>query len=130
MRARPMRGGSLLETMVALMLVALAALATSSTQLATMRAGQDAGARHRALWLADSLAEAERCGVQAEIDWPSAAALLADGTLTSQPNTAEIREAVVRWRAAQLVPGAPAACEASVSGTTCVRLAFRAWGEP
>ncbi|BBO59340.1 hypothetical protein [Mycoavidus sp. B2-EB] len=132
-----MRGDSLLEVMLVLWLIGLAALGAISLQLWVVRVQQSMTWRTSALSLAEAAAEALRSGYPAArvaAEWRlRAAKFLPSGEMRLLDQTPEIRLIVLSWsRPAQWSGGYDTAlsdakaCPFSVTGamTQCLTLAI------
>ncbi|WP_323121787.1 type IV pilus modification PilV family protein [Burkholderia alba] len=131
MRLSSTRGGSLLEVMVAMMVLASAALGVIGAQLSIVRAERQAAWRAHALWIADSRAEAERSGAGTRADWDSAVAVLPAGRLVTVDAMPGVRTVTIRWNSPEREAPVDARCATRFrAGVRCVALAFASGGHP
>jgi Tfp pilus assembly protein PilV len=127
------QGGTLLEALVALALMAVSALGVVSTQWWIARAENDSAMRERAAFIADSIVEAMR-GSASE---PAALSQWATYAADTLPNAeVSVREtgnalpsSIVRWTSARQDPSASSgqgACHAAagIAEPSCAAIAF------
>jgi Tfp pilus assembly protein PilV len=137
MRARAsiaMRGGALIEVLIAVTLMAVTALGVIAGQISMVRNESAATMREQAAFIADSVAEAMRDAVPdaAMLDqWKArAASVLPQCDVSVREQSGGVSLSVVRWAAPQApasgAADAPAACgdAALPAGTACVAIAF------
>lgn len=136
MRRRPhrsTRGATLLEVALAMALMAICVLGLSGAHLALARHAQAAGARERAAFAADAIAEtAISSTTGAAEQWKTrAAAIVPQAVVGLASAGGDVTVATVTWAAARYEPvrsdlAPPATCNgtAVASGRECLALAF------
>jgi Tfp pilus assembly protein PilV len=112
--------------MIALSLTAITALGLVAVQSALARGERAAFLRERAVWMADSLVESVRGGVDGDAaasQWRArAAALLPDGSAAIADRADGVRVAVVSWRADDRAEPCPEPQARALS--SCIVVAF------
>lgn len=128
-------GNSLIEVMLAVALMAVTALALIAGQLWSAREARAMAMRERAVWIADSMAEAARtpAALEAAIrQWNVGATTLLPHGEASVVDSGGVATARVTWTSVSDMPGAnegidkPESCGGVdiPAGTSCVALAF------